>query len=795
MLKKLEITFMRVGIILTNLYPGKIGGAEQYVRNTIHEMAYMDNLEMYVFTNNTAFPTFTREGCAEVIQIQDSEDRDIQLRFWIDYKNIDILFCPLFFIAPANCPIPAVASILDVQHEFFPQYFSGKVLADIRKFTADTLAQADGIITISEYSKQTIIDKYCVPADKICVTYLNSDGVFDLPLEDAERKKQKEKIGADYIFYPANSWPHKNHLNLLKAYSILKNKYHTRLKLVFTGDSKQRKKDIDEYISSNHLDEDIIYLGYLPQDAMPYVFANATVMAFPSVFEGFGIPLVEAMKAEVAVACSRCGSIPEVAGDAALYFDTYDPEDIAAKLHQLETDSELREDLIQKGREVAKRYSWRRCAEDTVSCLNRTWREKGIRKPDRYGEFPLVSIVTPSYNQGEFIKATIDSVLSQDYPNIEYWVMDGGSTDNTVEILKSYGDKIHWISEKDAGQADAVNKGIRRAQGQIIGWLNSDDTYLEGAVSTMVSYMKSHSDADMVYGEGYYTDKEGNIIERYLTEKYDIGRLAEMCIICQPTAFFTREIVEKAGMLDVDHQLSMDYELWMRIAKAGKISYIPEYIATSRMYEENKTLSRRKEVYEETCRAVKKHYNYVPISWVDGYADYLAQGSRGVKFYWNDFRLFVKFNYSNPRYLRNGFKVMMKARFGGLLRLGSIRRQALPYTEQYPDLWLSKEYVRKINLNGEHNSITIQGIHNWPIKKKLTVNVYFDDKKIDDISVSSLGAFTKEIGIPVKKRNAGEHTLKLVMNATFCPARIARSEDQRELSFMLKDVALEVKEQ
>lgn len=784
---------MRVGIVLTNLYPGKIGGAEQYVRNIIHEMAFMDNLRIYVFTNNTAFPTFIGEGCAEIVKIEDSENRDTQLRFWIDYYCIDILLCPLFFIAPENCPIPAVASILDVQHEFFPQYFSRKVLADIRKSTASTLQQADGVITISEYSKQTIIDKYHVPFDKICVTYLNSDRVFDLPFEEEKKEEIKERIGADYIFYPANSWPHKNHINLLRAYTILKEKYGSKLKLVFTGDGKQQKKEIDEYIFENHLEEDIIYLGYLPQEAMPYVFANATVMAFPSVFEGFGIPLVEAMRAKVAIACSQCGSIPEVAGDAALYFDAHDPEDIASKIYQLETSSELRNTLIEKGQKVALKYSWRKCAEDTVSYLERTWSEKRTEKPDRYGEMPLVSIITPSYNQGMFIKATIDSVLNQDYPNIEYLVMDGGSTDNTVEILKSYGDKIQWVSEKDAGQADAVNKGIRRAKGQIIGWLNSDDTYLEGAVTKMVTYMKTHPDADMVYGEGYYTDKDGNIKDRYLTEKFDIQRLAEMCIICQPTAFFLKDIVEKVGMLDVEHQLSMDYELWLRIAKAGKISYIPEYIATSRMYEENKTLSRRKEVYEETCRAVKKHYKYVPISWVDGYADYLAGGNRDVKYYWNDFRLFVKFNYTNPKYCWNGLKTLIRGRFGGLLRLGGIARQKQAYTEQYPDLWLAKEYIRKVTLDGECNVVKLAGTHNWPLKKQLVINVFLDDEKIDRLTVDEIGTFTKEINIPNRYQNTGDHILKLAMNATFCPARIAKSQDQRELSFILNNMALEVR--
>lgn len=782
---------MTVGIMLTNLYPGKIGGAEQYVRNIIHEMAFVEDLSVVVFVNNTAFSTFVNEGCVEVVKIEDSEDRDTQIRFWIDYKKIDVMYCPLFFIAPANCPIPAVASILDVQHEFFPQYFSKKVLSDIRKSTADTLEQADGILTISEYSKKTIIEKYQVPKEKICVTYLNSDRVFDLPMIFEQKEEVMKKIGADYIFYPANSWPHKNHINLLKAYSILKNKYNTKLKLVFTGDGKQQKKEIDDYIINSNLSDDIIYLGYLPQETMPYVFANATIMAFPSVFEGFGIPLVEAMKAKVAIACSKCGSIPEVAKDAALFFDAYDPEDIAAKLWQLEESEELRASLIRKGEIVAKNYSWKKCAEDTVIFLNEVWRKNAKECTKKIDDNPLVTIVTPSYNQGEFIKATIESVLSQDYPNIEYIVMDGGSTDNTVEILKSYGEKIQWVSEKDAGQADAVNKGIRRAKGQIIGWLNSDDTYLEGAVSKMVKYFVEHPETDMVYGEGYYTDKNGNITERYLTEKYNYERLAEMCIVCQPTAFFTKEIVERVGMLDVEHQLSMDYELWLRMAKNGKIAYVPDYIATSRMYEENKTLSRRREVFEETCNAVKKHYNYVPISWIDGYADYLAKGTRGFKFHWNDFRLFIKFNYNNPSYCWNGIKILVKNRLGMVLRGGN---RAQLFTEQYPDMWLSKTYIKRLKSDADKNLLRIEGTHMWPLKKPLEISVIFDGTKIGQITIEQIGEFSKQIEIPSGKNFVGEHELKLIMNKTFCPARIVKSEDTRELSFMLKELVLEAKD-
>ena len=127
---------------------------------------------------------------------------------------------------------------------------------------------------------------------------------------------------------------------------------------------------------------------------------------------------------------------------------------------------------------------------------------------------PLVSIVTPSYNHGRYIEETIQSVLNQDYPNLEYLVIDGGSSDNTVEILKKYEGRLTWISEKDRGQADAINKGFRMANGEILAWLNSDDTYLPGAVQHSVRYLEAHSEVAMLYGEGYHIDAEGEFIER-----------------------------------------------------------------------------------------------------------------------------------------------------------------------------------------------------------------------------------------------------------------------------------------
>ena len=172
---------------------------------------------------------------------------------------------------------------------------------------------------------------------------------------------------------------------------------------------------------------------------------------------------------------------------------------------------------------------------------------------------PLVSIVTPSYDQSRYIEDTIRSVLTQDYPNLEYLVLDGGSTDGTVEILKKYEERLRWISEKDRGQADAINKGFQLAKGDILGWLNSDDTYLQGTIRKVVQYFETHPDVGMVYGEGYHVDAQGHRLGRYPTEPFDAQRLQETCFICQPTVFLRAEVFREVGPLDISLLYSPDY--------------------------------------------------------------------------------------------------------------------------------------------------------------------------------------------------------------------------------------------
>lgn len=239
---------------------------------------------------------------------------------------------------------------------------------------------------------------------------------------------------------------------------------------------------------------------------------------------------------------------------------------------------------------------------------------------------PLVTVVTPSFNHGRFIRETIESVLSQDYPRIEYVVIDGGSTDETVTILKSYGDRLAWVSEPDGGQTSAINRGWRRARGTIIAYLNSDDTYLPGAIEKAVAGLRAHPEAGAVYGEGYHVDETGSVIERYPTEPFDVGRLADTCFICQPTVFLRREIVERLGYLDESVRYCMDYDLWIRLAHVSRFAYLSEYLANTRLHADAKTLDQRGPVHAEILRTVHRHFGRVTSHWVYGYAHAVLHG-------------------------------------------------------------------------------------------------------------------------------------------------------------------------
>jgi len=217
----------------------------------------------------------------------------------------------------------------------------------------------------------------------------------------------------------------------------------------------------------------------------------------------------------------------------------------------------------------------------------------------------LVSIVTPSYNQAPFLEQTIQSVLEQDYPQIEYIVVDGGSTDNSVEVIQKYADRLaYWISEKDSGQAEAINKGFARANGEIVAWLNSDDYYLMYTISIVVRCFEQNPDVVMVYGDMFAVDGNDQTINVLRYKQLSLEDLLCFQIIGQPSVFFRRSALEKVGRLDPTFHFMLDHHLWIRLAQLGKILHIPQIWSAARYHPQAKNRARAAEFGREAFRVL-----------------------------------------------------------------------------------------------------------------------------------------------------------------------------------------------
>lgn len=204
-----------------------------------------------------------------------------------------------------------------------------------------------------------------------------------------------------------------------------------------------------------------------------------------------------------------------------------------------------------------------------------------------------ISIITPSYNMGHYIEQTIQSILSQNYEPLEYIVMDGGSTDNTLDILRKYEDRLTWYSERDNGQADAINKGFRRATGDVFAWLNADDIQLPGALQTVAAYFESHPESHFVYGNAHAMDGDGT--DRGLRTHVQPCSFESLLsfgdYIVQPAAFWRAGLWQDIGELEPKWRYALDYEYWIRAAQKYELHFIPQTLATERIYSGAKTFS------------------------------------------------------------------------------------------------------------------------------------------------------------------------------------------------------------
>jgi glycosyltransferase involved in cell wall biosynthesis len=241
-----------------------------------------------------------------------------------------------------------------------------------------------------------------------------------------------------------------------------------------------------------------------------------------------------------------------------------------------------------------------------------------------------VTVVTPALNAARFIGATIESVLTQDYESIEYVVVDGGSVDETVSIVRGFGSRVRLITGPDRGQSDAIARGFAATTGEFITYLNADDLLASDAISVLASVLEANPEAPAAYGAAVNIDEVGRAIAPYPTRPFDRGRLARECFIAQPATLMRRSAYDAIGGIDRGLEFAMDYDLWFRLNAESLMVYVDRTLAFSRLHVASKTVARRAEVYNEIFTVLRKNCGFVPYEWTAGYATFLLDHSERI---------------------------------------------------------------------------------------------------------------------------------------------------------------------
>lgn len=351
---------MRIGVNCYNLTPSA-GGIKQYFVSLFNELFSNDDKISYVFFY---FP----HNVEELSNLDNDrwQENAILLNNQLDVKQyldvIDLYFCPFGSLWPRPLPIPSVVTLVDIQEVFYPKYFSDVDLFNRAYHYAGSTKMADQVITISNFSKNTIARHHSISKDKITVAHLCADKRFYRSPE-MSLAPGFSVPSEDFIFYPANHWQHKNHDTLLRALQWLKSERGMEIKAVFTGNDVPNSYPLLQKAAEYGVDKQVFFVGFVTVEELVYLYSKAKLMVFPSMFEGFGIPLVEAMAAGCPVLASNLTSLPEVGVDAVEYFDASSSENIGTAIERIWNDSARREELINRGAKRAQNFSSEQLAQ------------------------------------------------------------------------------------------------------------------------------------------------------------------------------------------------------------------------------------------------------------------------------------------------------------------------------------------------------------------------------------------------------------------------------------------------
>jgi glycosyltransferase involved in cell wall biosynthesis len=349
------------------LLKNKLEGVGYFTREVISELAEKHPNHLFYIIYDRPFEKAVVEGAnIQNVVIPPPARHPLLWKYWFDYKIPAFLkrikadvFVSTDGFATLRTKVPQCLVVHDLGFLHFPQGYIKSHLYFYKRYTPKFLKKASCIATVSRYSKDDIIEKYSIPPEKIKVIYSAAKEVFK-PLSFVEKSEVKQQYtsGREYFIYAGSIHPRKNLINLLKAFSIFKKRQKSNWKLVLAGRYGWKNDEFKTLLKSYKYKEDVLLTGYIPEEEMAKLIASSYALVYPSHFEGFGIPVLEAMQCEVPVLTSEKSSMQEIAEDAALYFDPLDINGIADKMMLIYKDENLRMELIKKGKLIAEKYKW-----------------------------------------------------------------------------------------------------------------------------------------------------------------------------------------------------------------------------------------------------------------------------------------------------------------------------------------------------------------------------------------------------------------------------------------------------
>jgi glycosyltransferase involved in cell wall biosynthesis len=372
---------MRIGINLLYLRPARVGGSEVYVRELIRGLARMPEEEYFIFCSRETAATFAKQEHVTLVEVLTqpfTQARRLfaenwRLRRYVAQTGIDVLFSPANFAAPfLPGPLPQVVTVHDLQHIHLSQYFTvSQRLFRSFMFRA-SFRKCRAVIAVSEFTRRDLIEKFHLSPDFVSTVREGVDLTVVPNLERRELTRHKFLLPARFFYYPVTCAPHKNHAVLIEAFAKCQHQSGADLQLIFTGRKTALYDNLEHRIGELGLSASVRHLGYVTHNEVLDIMSLSSALVFPSEFEGFGIPLLEAMQCGTPVIASNRSSIPEVTGEAALHLDPHDANLWAEAMTRILSDAPLREGLVSQGLENVQRFSWDTCAEQTLAVLRQS---------------------------------------------------------------------------------------------------------------------------------------------------------------------------------------------------------------------------------------------------------------------------------------------------------------------------------------------------------------------------------------------------------------------------------------